>query len=104
MSLRDDSEIKAQYFQHKYLKTIPKGFLNCQLLIVNSKHQFLCPWMGLAVRLSIPPQAFGVVVFKLAVGGFDKTKGKPFVEQKMEAGEGFWTGKHLAAKIGPGFG
>ena len=30
VSLRDDSEIKAQYFQHKYFKTIPKGFLNCQ--------------------------------------------------------------------------
>ena len=50
------------------------------------------------------PETFGVVVFKLAVGGFGKTKGKPFVEQKMEAGEGFRTGKHLAAKIGPGFG
>ena len=62
-------------------------------------------WGAGVLPLLLPlPETFGVVVFELAVGGFGKTKGKPFVEQKMEAGEGFRTGKHLAAKIGPGFG
>ena len=35
VSLRDEPEIKTQYFQHKYFIIIPKGFLNCQLSIVN---------------------------------------------------------------------
>ena len=62
-------------------------------------------WGAGVLPLLLPlPETFGVVVFELAVGGFGKTKGKPFVEKKIEAGKLVRTGKHLAAEIGPGFG
>ena len=37
----DDFDIKRCVFGIKYLYYIPKGFLNCQLLIVNYKQQFI---------------------------------------------------------------
>ena len=94
-------------------RTRPASREACRRAAVKPRPAFMSPehparlWRavrGAGVLPLLLPETLGVVVFKLAVGGFDKTKGKPFVEQKMEAGEGFWTGKHLAAKIGPGFG
>ena len=94
-------------------RTRPASRGTCRATAVTSRPSRMSPehparlWRavrGAGVLPLLLPETFGVVVFELAVGGFGKTKGKPFVEKKIEAGKLVRTGKHLAAEIGPGFG